>query len=279
MHIWKMNGAGNDFIIINNMKGEISREKWPEIAKLLCERHLSVGADGIMAVEKSEKDADFKMLYYNSDGTEGEMCGNGARCICRYGYENGLGGEQQMIETASGMISGWRIDKRQYKIRLNNPSKVRLNLCVQIGGVDYLYSYLELGEPGLPHIAVPIKGLKERSPEELFALGRALRYHRDFPKGVNVNFYECLDDGSIYEITYERGVEDFTYACGTGTASVVTALYLQGLVTGDSVKVDMKGGSLFIDIVGTERSVDELYLTGSTNIVLKGEVFDEEWIG
>ena len=94
MKFWKMNGAGNDFIIINNIEEKISAERFPHMAELLCERHLSIGADGFMVVEKPTEntDADYRMLFYNSDGSMGEMCGNGARCICRYGYENGLAG-------------------------------------------------------------------------------------------------------------------------------------------------------------------------------------------
>ena len=97
MRFWKMNGAGNDFVIVDNRQLRLPDEAWPEIARALCERHLSIGADGLMVVDPSEK-ADYRMRYYNSDGSLGEMCGNGARCICRYGYENGLAGEVQTVE-------------------------------------------------------------------------------------------------------------------------------------------------------------------------------------
>lgn len=276
MQFWKMNGAGNDFLIFNNMKGEIEYEKWPMIAKTLCERHLSVGADGVMVVDRPEQSADYRMTYYNSDGSLGEMCGNGARCICRYGFENHLAGEKQVIETTAGRIVGERIDKRMYKVLLNAPSLIERKKKAVIDGQEYIYSYVELGDPGLPHAAVPMKNLKEMPAEKLFDLGRKLRYYKDFPKGANINFYECMNDGSVYEITYERGVEDFTYACGTGTAAVVIDLYLDGKTEGKSTKVGMRGGELFIDIIGTKTSVDQVYLTGLTNIIVKGEIFDEE---
>ena len=123
---------------------------------------------------------------------------------------------------------------------------------------------------------VPIPGLRGRPEAELFALGRKLRAHPAFPKGANVNFFDVEGPGRIWERTFERGVEDFTYACGTGTGSVVTVLTLQGKVSGHGVKVDMAGGQLMIDAERNGSRIDSLYLTGPTNIVCKGEVTDEE---
>ena len=108
MKFYKFNGAGNDFIIINNLQEHIAPEHFPLLARTLCERHLSIGADGLMLVAPSDR-ADFRMEFYNSDGTAGEMCGNGARCICRYGYEMGLSGETQTVETASGIVMKYLI--------------------------------------------------------------------------------------------------------------------------------------------------------------------------
>ena len=275
MEFCKMNGAGNDFIIINNMSGEIPESKWPEIAQVVCERHMSVGADGLMVVERPDGDADFKMLFYNSDGSMGEMCGNGARCICRYGYEHGLAGETQTIETTAGIVTGERIDKLHYRIRLNNPSIVKLDMPITIGETTYNCSYVELGDPGIPHVVVEIPALEICPPHKLFNLGRSLRYHPAFPKGANVNFYEIIGDDLVYERTYERGVEDFTYACGTGTGSTITILTLKGLVSGDHVRAQMKGGELIIDAERENGEIKNLYLTGPTNMVLKGILTDD----
>ena len=107
MKFWKMNGAGNDFIVIDNRDGTVDAAQWPRIARTLCERHLSVGADGLMVVERPANGGDYRMLFLNSDGSIGEMCGNGARCICRYGYENGLAGDVQRVETTAGLVTGW----------------------------------------------------------------------------------------------------------------------------------------------------------------------------
>ncbi|MBQ7795575.1 MAG: diaminopimelate epimerase [Lachnospiraceae bacterium] len=275
MEFCKMNGAGNDFIIINNISGEISDDKWPDIAKLVCERHMSIGADGFMVVEKPDGNADFKMLFYNSDGSMGEMCGNGARCICRYGYEFGLAGEIQTVETTAGIVTGRRIDRLRYQIRLNDPSVIRLDETIEIDGTSYPCSYVELGNPGIPHAIVEIKGLKDYSAQKLFDLGRKMRYHKAFPKGANVNFYEMIGDDLVYERTYERGVEDFTYACGTGTGSLVTVLTLKGLVSGNHVRVQMTGGELIIDVDRDETTIKNLYLTGPTNMVAKGIITDD----
>mgnify|MGYP002611956099 CR=1 FL=1 len=136
MKFWKMNGAGNDFLIINNLSGIIRPEQWPQIAQTVCERHRSVGADGLMAVEKSDS-ADYKMLFFNSDGSMGEMCGNGARCICRYGYETGLAGEVQHVETTAGLVTGWRMDARMYRVRLNDPTHIELDGRADIDGKTY----------------------------------------------------------------------------------------------------------------------------------------------
>ena len=280
MRFWKMNGAGNDFIIINNMEEKIPGEKFPYIAKTLCERHLSIGADGFMVVEKPSNPsaADYRMLFFNSDGSMGEMCGNGARCICRYGFENGLSGKVQRVETTAGVVIGKRIDKRLYRVRLNDPCNIRLDEPVEMDGRIYSCSYIELGNPGIPHCVVPVSNLKDYPETEPFELGRKLRSYEGYPKGANVNFYEIVGENHILERTYESGVEDFTYACGTGTGSVVTVLTLQNKVSGQHVRVDMTGGTLFIDVERESDKIKNLYLTGPTNIVAKGEVTDEEII-
>ena len=276
MRFWKMNGAGNDFVILNNLEEHLPLEQLPQIARTLCERHMSIGADGLMVVDAPSQGGDYRMLFYNSDGSVGEMCGNGARCICRYGYENGLARETQTVETTAGIVTGRRIDQRLYRIRLNAPPTVRLDRPVEADGVTYVCSYVELGNPGIPHAVVPYAGLRQADENELRELGRAIRWNKVFPKGANVNFYEITGEDLIFERTFERGVEDFTYACGTGTGCVVTALTLMGKVSGRQVRVNMTGGQLIVDIDLQGNSVQNLYLTGPTNIVCKGEVTDEE---
>lgn len=278
MQFWKMNGTGNDFIIINNIEEQIPEVKLSQMAKSLCERHLSVGADGFMAVEKASKesDADFRMLFYNADGSLGEMCGNGVRCICRYAYENGLAGEKARVETTAGIVSGERISQSIYRVRLNTPCNIKLDEQLVVNGKLYCCSYAELGNPGVPHCVVPICNLNMFSEDELRRIGKELRHYKGYPKGANVNFYEIIEPDHIYERTYERGVEDFTYSCGSGTASVVSVLTLKGEVSGKNIKVDVRGGRLLLDIDRKGDIIDNIYLTGSTNVVAKGEITDEE---
>ena len=276
MRFWKMNGAGNDFIVLNNLTEHLPAEVFPQVARALCERHLSIGADGLMVVDAPTQGGDYRMRFFNSDGSVGEMCGNGARCICRYGYENGLAGERQTVETTAGIVTGQRIDRRLYRIRLNDPTTIKLDAAVEVDGVRYACSYVELGNPGLPHAVVPYHNLKNADENELRELGRAIRWHQSFPKGANVNFYEQTGEDRIFERTFERGVEDFTYACGTGTGSLVAVLTLQGKVSGHKVKVDMTGGQLMIDAEREGSRITALYLTGPTNVVCKGEVTDED---
>ena len=276
MRFWKMNGAGNDFIILNNLEARLPEDSFPRIARTLCQRRLSIGADGLMVVNPPAAGGDFRMLFFNSDGSMGEMCGNGARCICRYGYENGLAGETQTVETTAGVVTGERIDRRLYRIRLNDPTTVKTDSPVEVEGVSYPCAYVELGNPGLPHAAVPYPHLRDADENQLRELGRKLRWHPAFPKGANVNFYELLGPDHLYERTFERGVEDFTYACGTGTGSVVAVLTLLGRVSGRNVRVDMTGGTLVIDAERDGSRITALYLTGPTNLVCKGEITDEE---
>ena len=276
MKFWKMNGAGNDFLVLNNLEEHLPVDRLPQIARTLCERRLSIGADGLMVVDAPQAGGDYRMLFYNSDGSVGEMCGNGARCICRYGFENGLAGAKQTVETTAGIVTGQRIDRRRYRIRLNDPTTIQLDAAVEVDGVRYACSYVELGNPGLPHAVVPYHNLKNADENELRELGRAIRWHKSFPKGANVNFYEMTGEDTIFERTFERGVEDFTYACGTGTGSLVAVLTLQGKVSGHDVKVDMTGGQLVIDAEREGSRITALYLTGPTNVVCKGEVTDED---
>jgi len=272
----KMNGAGNDFLILNNLEEHLPLASFPAIARKLCHRHLSIGADGLMVVEKAQHGGDYRMIFYNADGSEGEMCGNGARCICRYGYEHGLAGEVQRVESLSGLVTGERIDARNYRIRLTDPSVIKIDYPVEIDGTVYPCSYVELGTPGLPHAVVPVENLQSKSPDQLRALGKALRWHKAFPKGANVNFYDIVGKDEIVELTYERGVEDFTYACGTGTGSTVLILTLTEQVSGNNVKAAMPGGELRITVERDDQQIKNLYLTGPTNIVCEGFVTDEE---
>lgn len=275
MKFTKMHGAGNDFIIIDIDKENIDISALPALSKKLCERRLSVGADGLMAVTKPADGGDYKMLFYNADGTEGEMCGNGARCIARYGYENGLAGETQRIETASGTVIGKRISERKYRVRMNDPTVIDLHRQINIDSKVFDCAYIELGSPGLPH-GVVLLDFDKISEDDLRELGRKLRWHSAFPKGANINFCYVSEDNSVKAKTFERGVEDFTLACGTGASSIALALLMLGKVQGESVAVNMPGGQLEISICTGGENIRDIFLTGPTNIVAIGDITDED---
>ena len=278
MRFTKMHGAGNDFIIINNIDGAIPESALPGLAAGLCAQHVSVGADGMMVIAAPRQGGDFRMIFYNSDGSLGEMCGNGARCIARYGYENGLSGETQRIETTAGLVTGQRVTKRLYKVRLNDPSVIDLHRSVSVGGAVYDCAYIELGDPGIPHAIVLMPDWDERDRDTLRALGRALRFAEEFPRGANVSFVKIVDSGHVKAITYERGVEDFTLACGTGCGSIAAALRLLCL-SGDELAISMPGGELTVSLTAEGGSVRDIYLTGPTNVVCIGDILDEDVLG
>lgn len=275
MEFWKMNGAGNDFIVVDDRRNAIPENRWPEIVRVLCERHMSIGADGFMVVKPPTCGGDYKMLFFNSDGSTGEMCGNGARCICRYGYARGYAGPIQRVETTAGLVTGWRITEDQYRIRLNTPSVVELEKQLTVDGRTYRCSYVELGSPGIPHLALEMPALAEQDEDALRRLGRTLRNHPALPKGANINFYELTGPDELLEKTYERGVEDFTLACGTGTGSVAAVLTLLGRVSGKNVRVRMDGGELTVDAEEKNGAIENLYLAGPAAMVCAGEILDE----
>ena len=271
MIITKMQGAGNDFVIINNMTEHLPLEGMPELARRVCQRRLSVGADGMMVVEQpSIKDADYRMIFYNADGSLGEMCGNGARCICRYGYEKHLAGEIQRVQTTAGIVTGTRISAREYRVRLNDITVMDLHRSLVVLGNTYDVAYVEMGSPGIPHAVVHIPGLRNLTPEQLRPIGKALRWHPSFPKGANVNFYDIIGKNELQELTYERGVEDFTYACGTGTGSTVSILAKFGVISGKDTLVHMPGGVLNVTTDVSGDMPKDIMLTGPAVFVTEG---------
>lgn len=276
MRFTKMQGAGNDFIVVNNMELGLDPDKFPAIARRVCARRISLGGDALMVADRPQHGGDLRMRFYNADGTEGEMCGNGARCLARYAWEKGLSGEAVTIETVAGDVLGWRQSRREYKIRLNPPTVLRLDAPVELDGVSYECSYVELGEPGLPHAVVRMPALADQSLEELRPLGAALRRHPAFPKGANVNFWDLQEDGVVRLLTFERGVEDFTLACGTGSGSTAAVLTLRGLTSGGLVRLDMPGGRLQVEVERDGETVTNLFLIGDTNMVAEGELTDED---
>ena len=276
MRFTKMQGAGNDFIIINNIGEHIPESRMSGLAERLCGRRISIGADGMMFVDKPSRGGDFSMKFYNCDGSVGEMCGNGARCISRYGYEKGLAGENLNIETTSGMVAGRRIDTRRYQVRLNDPTVSELDHNITADGRVYRCAYIELGDPGLPHLTVDLPEFDTMDEDALFELGRKMRWHESLPKGANVTFYRRTGPQSLKIRTFERGVEGFTLACGTGSASVAVTLALRGEMNPGNIELSMPGGVLSVSLKVKNGRAYDLWLTGPTTFVAEGEILDED---
>ncbi len=258
MNVSYMNGAGNDFMVID------ARGKELDFQALALEFCKLSGADGFMAVDNSEK-ADFKLHFYNADGSRGEMCGNGARCICRFAYDLGLAGERMVVETDAGLVPGWRLSENQYRVKLNNPSILDLNRKGEI-------AYAELGDPGVPHAVAEYKGDLRADADTLKEEMRALRYDPAFPKGANVNYYQVLGENEVNILTFERGVEDFTLACGTGTGSVACVLWRKGQLPGGYLTAHNPGGTLKVTIAGENGAITSIDLEGPTEVVKVYEI-------
>ena len=253
MECLHMSGAGNDFMVID------ARDKTLDFEKLSKELCTLSGADGFMAVDYSDK-ADFKLHFYNSDGSRGEMCGNGSRCICRFAYDHGIAGEEMVIETDAGLVYGRRLAEDRYLVKLNNPGIVDLNRTAEA-------AYIELGNPGVPHSVTEYDGDLWGDSEMLWQRMHDMRYHSAFPKGANVNFYQWIGESAVRILTYERGVEDYTLACGTGSGSTAAVLWLQGKLPGGRLTVENRGGTLVLTVEGENGTVKQLLLEGPAVIV------------
>ncbi len=221
----KMSGNGNDFIIFDNRNGQYNSlyENKDFIIKI-CKRGLSVGADGVIFVENSER-ADFKWQFFNSDGSTAEMCGNGARCVAKYTFLERIVGKTMTFETLSGIINAEIMDNDEVKTMLTTPHSLELNKKVTVDNKEYDIHSINTG---VPHGVIVCNDV---SNIDVYNLGKSIRYNKDFAiNGTNVNFIEVTGENSLNIRTYERGVENETLACGTGcAASAIVAIKL-GLV-------------------------------------------------
>ena len=248
MNAWYMSGAGNDFMVIDARGRSLNLSA---LAKALCAQRE---CDGFMAVDHSDT-ADFRLHFYNADGSRGEMCGNGSRCVAKFAFDHGIAPEHMTIETDAGLLTADRIDENRYRVRLNNPGIVDLHRHGDM-------AYVELGDPGVPHGVYRFEGLRWEMRDELRERMRAERYADYFPKGANVNYYDFLAPDRVRILTFERGVEDFTLACGTGSGSVAAVLWLTGRLPSGALAVENPGGTLEFALEGTADEVTSILMTG-----------------
>jgi diaminopimelate epimerase len=261
---WKMNGAGNDFIVIDHRKPLIPVERMAEFARLVCRRKFSVGADGLFLLEPSQV-ADFRWRFFNADGSEAEMCGNGARCVARFAYMNGLAAARMRFETLAGIIDASVADT-QVTIRMPAPHSLQLDLEVEAAGQGWTVHSVNTG---VPHLVVFVDDLDR---VDVDALGRTFRYHARFaPAGTNVNFV-ARNKERLAIRTYERGVEAETMACGTGATAAAVVAVARGLAA-SPVQLTTRGGvPLRVQFSGDGPAADHVLLRGPAHVVYRGEL-------
>ena len=262
-----MSGHGNDFIIIDNSSGDISKS-WSERASVWCRRHISIGADGLLIIEPSST-ADFRLRIFNADGSEAEMCGNGARCAAAFASRNDIAKSRMTMETEAGIV-GATVQDNVAAIQLTNPSSPEDQDLLDIDGESIPFYFIN---SGVPHTVIFREGVAEIPANEVARSGRAVRIHPAFePAGTNVDFVEVIEPGRIRVRTYERGVEEETLACGTGAvASAIISSRFKG--AGDSpIQVEMPGGILIVDFKNRGNSFEDVWLKGKVEFVYEGRM-------
>ncbi len=260
----KMNGAGNDFVLLDNRQGAIQLSA-DQIAHL-CDRHRGVGADGVLLIERAENGADFRMRYYNADGGEAEMCGNGARCFARFAHKVAGVGEKVSFETPAGVI-GAHLRGDLVTLEMSEPRDLRLNFTLPEAPH---FRTLHFINSGVPHVVIPVASLEKA---DVLRDGELIRRHRQFaPKGANVNFLEKRGPKSIAIRTYERGVENETLACGTGVTASALIFAATENVNGP-ITVSVRGGSdLQVGFKKEGERFSEVTLTGPAEFVFEGSI-------
>lgn len=258
LNFFKYQGAGNDFILIDNRNQTFPLTNQPEAIKKLCDRHFGIGADGLMVLQLKEG-YDFEMLYFNADGREGSMCGNGGRCIVAFAKH---------LEIINDETNFLAVDGPHYAKISEKGTWVSLQMIdvqsIQADGEAYVLN------TGSPHYVLPVKDLEER---DVYLDGKNIRYNETYKaQGINVNFVEDLGD-SYFVRTYERGVEDETYACGTGvTAVAMTMAKKKGLSGKVHSAIKVKGGDLSVDFKYDGNSFSEVFLEGPATFVFLGAI-------
>ena len=265
----KMSGAGNDFVVIDNRTGVVTDAV--NLAKKICDRRWGVGADGLLLLEKSES-ADYRMMYYNADGSYGGMCGNGGRCISQYALANGIASDTQKFE-ALGHIYHAVVDSGEVILSMLDPRNLRMNIVLPMRSRRLRVHFVDTGSP---HVVIPTAQFKSRyrtlGDIPVVEIGKHIRNHKLFqPDGTNVNFIERIDKTSIKIRTYERGVEAETYACGTGSiASAVVGSRLWSMRPPIRV-IPVSGVPLTVSFDFKKKAYSRVTLKGEVKTTFTGE--------
>mgnify|MGYP001577300490 CR=1 FL=1 len=265
----KMAGAGNDFVVIDAQAGL----NYKKLTEKICDRNNGIGADGLLILEKSKK-ADYRMRIINADGSEAEMCGNGARCMAAYIVKNKSPKRKLFsLETIAGIILV-EAKGEVANVRLSDPKDYHSHISLSVHGRDIRVSYIDTG---VPHTILYVDDLKII---DVKTIGQVIRFHDHFkPRGTNVNFVEQLDNDLVEVRTYERGVEDETKACGTGAVAAGIVTYLKShpnIHDAQKANIKVKTASreiLNITFTLTKGHITHVWLKGSAKFIAKGEYY------
>lgn len=256
IQFYKYQGTGNDFVIIDNRLSFFPKENVALIARL-CDRRFGIGADGLILLEKHSSE-DFRMVYFNSDGNESSMCGNGGRCIVSFARFLGIIGETTTFQAIDGLHQA-RVKGEIIHLKMQDVSGIKVK------------SNTTFMNTGSPHHVQMVSGLSDFNVAKE---GAKLRYGLYGKEGSNINFVEKKANGEFAVRTYERGVEDETLSCGTGVTAVALAMHYHGNAKNTRVKVQVLGGSLDITFDANETGYEQIYLIGEAKQVFKGQL---EW--
>ncbi|MBU0683057.1 MAG: diaminopimelate epimerase [Candidatus Omnitrophica bacterium] len=257
--------SGNDFIIIDNKNGELNSQNldYSKIAQDVCQRKLSIGADGLLVLEGSNN-AVFKMRIFNPDGSEVDMCGNGLRCSALYASVSGWG-DNLTIETGAGILSA-ACNADTVKLKMSDPKDIKLDINL---GVDSLILKVHHINTGVPHVVHLVEDLEKY---DVVGIGLKIREHKVFaPAGTNVDFVSDIESSYARVRTYERGVEDETLACGTGITASAVILGLLKHVTSPVTLRTESGEKVIVYFKIDGRKVTDVYLEGKARIVCEGK--------
>ena len=279
IYFYKLTGAGNDFIFFDKKESPFLVIS-PMAVKKLCDRRFGIGADGIIIIQDKDN-YDFEMQYFNADGSTGSLCANGARCAIWFAEKtNRLTNKKAKFISNGNEYSGEVISDELIRFNLNSPTKSKFNFRIKAAEQLIKADFIDTGSP---HVVIDIKDVLQdfKNPFSNFSkisdfpvyqLGREIRYHKDFsPAGTNVNFYTVEDD-KIYIRTYERGVEDETLACGTGSVATAISAFLNKKISLPISLITWGGETLIVNFDVENQKVSKVSLTGPSKIVFEGKI-------
>jgi diaminopimelate epimerase len=268
IHFTKASGAGNDFVLVDNLAGDL-RVDFSRLALAACDRHFGIGGDGLLVLEKSMR-ADFTMHYFNADGSSGGMCGNGGRCIARFAQMEGIAGKTQRFEALDHIYDA-EVGERTVRLHMKDPVDLRPGLSFSAGGMKMKGTFIDTGAR---HTVIPAEALENL---DVMRIGSAIRHDPQFsPAGTNVNFIRIRNGSTVELRTYERGVESETLACGTGSvASALVGSYLHALNSPVTVSV-RSGESLIVHFRKSANTWTDVILEGSAHMLFKGTMLYRE---